>query len=115
MLFGDMVLGMIAGVGAGTVMSVVFEALRAVLGIWLAPGSSWTTLFVICGAVNASGAIGDLWMTRIALRYPSAARILDERDGMRVFVLHGPPSDRPGLQRLWHRVARYRRVGSGLR
>lgn len=76
----------------------------AVLGIWLAPGSSWTTLFVICGAVNASGAIGDMWMTQIALRYPSAARMMDERDGMRVFVLHGPLSDRPSPQRLRHGV-----------
>ncbi|NTV62652.1 MAG: DUF3267 domain-containing protein [Oscillochloris sp.] len=58
----------------------------AMLGIWLLPGSQWATLCVICGAVNASGAIGDLWMTRVALRYPTTARIMDERDGMRVFV-----------------------------
>ncbi|NTU83970.1 MAG: DUF3267 domain-containing protein [Chloroflexales bacterium] len=64
---------------------VLISAL-VVLGIWLVPGVLWTTLFVICGAVNASGASGDLWMTRIALRYPSAARMMDERDGMRVFV-----------------------------
>jgi hypothetical protein len=66
----------------------------AVLGIGLLPGSPWTTLVVICGAVNASGAIGDLWMARIALRYPVTARIVDERDGMRVFVPNGPPSER---------------------
>ncbi len=56
------------------------------LGIWLMPGSQWVALFVICGTVNASGAIGDLWMTRIALRYPTTALMMDERDGMRVFV-----------------------------
>jgi hypothetical protein len=66
----------------------------AVLGIGLLPGSPWTTLVVICGAVNASGAIGDLWMARIALRYPTTARIVDERDGMRVFVPNGPLSER---------------------
>jgi hypothetical protein len=71
---------------------VLISAL-AVLGIWLVPGSPWVTLFIICGAVNASGAIGDMWMTQIALRYPSTARMMDERDGMRVFVLHGPPSE----------------------
>ncbi|MBX0330548.1 DUF3267 domain-containing protein [Oscillochloris sp. ZM17-4] len=58
----------------------------AMLGIWLLPGYQWATLCVICGAVNASGASGDLWMTRIALRYPATARIMDARDGMRVFV-----------------------------
>ncbi len=71
---------------------VLISAL-AVLGIWLVPGSPWVTLVIICGAANASGAIGDLWMTQIALRYPSTARIMDERDGMRVFVLNGPPSE----------------------
>jgi hypothetical protein len=35
---------------------VLISAL-AVLSIWLVPGILWTTLFVICGAVNASGAI----------------------------------------------------------
>jgi hypothetical protein len=57
-----------------------------VLGIWLVPGSPWTTLLALCGVVNASGAVGDMWMTRIALRYPPTALIMDERDGMRVFV-----------------------------
>ncbi|NNJ13593.1 DUF3267 domain-containing protein [Chloroflexales bacterium ZM16-3] len=64
---------------------VLISAL-AMLGIWLLPGYQWATLCVICGAVNASGASGDLWMTRIALRYPTTARIMDARDGMRVFV-----------------------------
>jgi hypothetical protein len=63
-------------------------------GIWLVPESPWTALFVICGAVNASGASGDLWMTQIALRYPNTARLMDERDGIRVFVPNGPPSER---------------------
>ncbi len=58
----------------------------AVLGIWLVPGSQWVALFIICGTVNASGAIGDLWMMQIALRYPSTAMMMDARDGMRVFV-----------------------------
>ena len=35
--------------------------------------------------VNASGAIGDVWITTIVLRYAPAARIVDERDGIRVY------------------------------
>lgn len=69
---------------------VLISAL-AVLGIWLVPGLLWVILFIICGAVNASGAIGDLWMTQIVLRYPRTARIMDDRDGMRIFVLNEPP------------------------
>lgn len=57
-----------------------------VLGLWLLPGWQWAALLVLCGVVNASGASGDLWMTRIALGYPAAAFIMDERDGMRVFL-----------------------------
>jgi len=72
---------------------VLISAL-AVLGIWLVPGSPWTALFIMCGALNASGASGDLWMTQIVLRYPRTARMLDERDGLRVFVPNGPPSER---------------------
>ncbi len=64
---------------------VLISAL-VVLGIWLVPGSPWTSLLALCGVINASGAVGDLWMTRIALRYPPAALIMDERDGMRVFL-----------------------------
>ncbi|NTW04437.1 MAG: DUF3267 domain-containing protein [Oscillochloris sp.] len=64
---------------------VLISAL-VVLGIWLLPGSPWTALLVLCGVVNASGAIGDMWITRIALRYPTTTLIMDERDGMRVFV-----------------------------
>jgi zinc transporter ZupT len=33
-------------------------------------------------------------MTQIVLRYPSTARMIDERDGLRVFVPNGPPSER---------------------
>jgi hypothetical protein len=67
---------------------VLISAL-AVLGIWLVPGSPWTALFIMCGALNASGASGDLWMTQIVLRYPRTARMMDERDGLRVFVPNG--------------------------
>jgi len=57
-----------------------------VLGIWLLNGTGWVALLGICGMLNASGAIGDLWMSGIALRYPAATYIVDEQDGMRVFL-----------------------------
>ncbi len=46
------------------------------LGLWL----------MLVGAMNAAGAIGDLWMVKFALRYPRHALIRDEADGMRIFT-----------------------------
>ena len=64
----------------------VFISTLVVLGMWFVPGSGWIPLLGLCGVVNASGAIGDIWMTVIALRYPASAYIMDEREGMRVFL-----------------------------
>ena len=35
---------------------------------------------------NAAGAIGDLWMAAIVLRYPPSALIQDEEDSIRIFT-----------------------------
>ena len=43
----------------------------------------WVALAVV---LNAGGAIGDLWMTAIALRYDLSALIRDEEDSMRIFA-----------------------------
>ena len=40
-------------------------------------------------AFNAAGAIGDVWISTIVLRYAPTAWIVDERDGIRVY-LPGP-------------------------
>ena len=48
------------------------------------------TLLIICGSFNAAGAIGDLWITRIVLRYPAHAYVIDERDGVRIFMPEEP-------------------------
>jgi hypothetical protein len=48
------------------------------------------TLLIICGAFNAAGAIGDLWIVRIVMRYPKEAFVIDERDGVRVFMPEKP-------------------------
>ncbi len=37
-------------------------------------------------ALNAAGAVGDLWMTFVALRYPPAALVRDEADSIRVYL-----------------------------
>ncbi len=58
----------------------------AVLGMWLAQGTAWVAWLAICGTINAGGAVGDLWMTALVLRYPATAYVMDERDGIRVFV-----------------------------
>ena len=58
----------------------------AVLGMWFLSGTFWVAVLAIGGVINASGAIGDLWITTIVLRYPVAAYVMDEKDGIRVFL-----------------------------
>jgi len=64
----------------------VFLSILAVLGMWLLQGTLWIALLGICGSLNAAGAIGDMWMTMIVLRYPATTYVMDERDGIRVFL-----------------------------
>ena len=62
-------------------------SILVILGMWFAQGSTlWVALLAICGAINASGAIGDLWIAIIVLRYARTAYVMDERDGVRVFL-----------------------------
>lgn len=62
----------------------------AVCGILIQPGTSIVWLLAIWAIINASAASGDLWITAIVLRYPSYAKVVDERDGMRILL---PQSD----------------------
>ena len=64
----------------------VVISILSVLGMWLLQGTVWVALLSIIGIINASGAIGDLWISMIVLRYPTTAYIIDERDGIRVFL-----------------------------
>ena len=64
----------------------IFISVLVVLGMWILQGTAWVALFAICGVVNASGAVGDMWITTIVLRYATTAYIMDERDGIRVFL-----------------------------
>ena len=43
-------------------------------------------LLALCATVNGAGAVGDLWILLITLRYSDRAYIMDERDGMRIFL-----------------------------
>ena len=71
-----------------------FLSILFVLGMWLLQGTLWVALLGICGIFNAVGAIGDMWIATIVLRYPAVAYVMDERDGMRVFL----PKPRKTLQ-----------------
>ncbi len=53
--------------------------------IYLLP-DSLTRFVVVAVIINGSGAVGDLWMTVIALRYPADSLVRDEEDGIRIFV-----------------------------
>lgn len=64
----------------------VFISTFVMIGMWLLQGTLWIPLLAICGIFNASGAIGDMWMTIIVLRYPASAYVMDEQDGLRLFL-----------------------------
>ena len=63
---------------------VVITAMGGLLMLFLPFGMAyWVGLAVV---LNAGGAIGDLWMTAVALRYDPSALIRDEEDSMRIFA-----------------------------
>ncbi len=65
---------------------LILISILVVLGMWMGQGTLWVVVLGLCGAINASGAIGDMWMTTVVLRYAPAAHVMDERDGIRVFL-----------------------------
>lgn len=65
---------------------LVVLSLLIILGMWLLQGTLWVALLAVAGVMNASGAVGDMWITLIVLRYPTAAYVVDERDGVRIFL-----------------------------
>ncbi len=40
----------------------------------------------VLGAFNTAGSIGDLWIGSVLWKFPSHARVIDEKDGFRVFL-----------------------------
>lgn len=61
-------------------------SLLSFLGMWLAPNAALVGFLAWCAAFNFSGAAGDIWIASIVLRYPPAAMIMDEQDGVRIFL-----------------------------
>jgi hypothetical protein len=62
-------------------------SLLGVLGMVILRGTFWVGVLALCAAINGSGAIGDLWITMIVVRYPPQAYVIDERDGIRMYLL----------------------------
>lgn len=65
---------------------LVSLSILACIGILIQAGTSNVWLWAVWGTINGSATIGDLWITAIALRYPAYAFIVDEKDGIRVFL-----------------------------
>jgi hypothetical protein len=65
---------------------LVCLSVLAILGMMALTSTAWVALLALCATINAGGTIGDLWITKIVLRYPARAYIMDERDGVRVFL-----------------------------
>ncbi len=63
----------------------------ALLGTLLLPGSAYIPV-TLAAALNANGAIGDLWMARAVLRYPPDMLVRDEQDGIRIFAAESMPA-----------------------
>ncbi|HOU15674.1 MAG TPA: DUF3267 domain-containing protein [Anaerolineae bacterium] len=64
---------------------VGLSALAALLLMLPLPG--WAIVIIgFCAAMNVGSAIGDMWLVRVALAYPARAYIVDEQDGLRVFM-----------------------------
>ncbi len=66
---------------------LVVLSLLAVLAIAVLAGTAWTALVAFVATFNAAGSVGDLWIAAVVLRYPSHAYVVDERDGVRIFLL----------------------------
>ncbi len=63
---------------------LVISLVGAIIMLFLPFGLAyWVALAVV---LNAGGAIGDLWMTAVVLRFDSSALVRDEEDSMRVFA-----------------------------
>jgi hypothetical protein len=54
------------------------------LALPLPPAVLW--IISVCAAINAAGAVGDVWITTVVLRYSVHAYVVDEKDGMRLFL-----------------------------
>ncbi|MGA9116686.1 MAG: DUF3267 domain-containing protein [Bacteroidota bacterium] len=65
---------------------LVSLSILAGCGILVLAGTSLVWPLALWATINAASAIGDLWITAIVIRYPSNAYVVDERDGVRIFM-----------------------------
>jgi hypothetical protein len=65
---------------------LVSLSILACLGILVLAGTTMVWMLAVWATINGSAAIGDLWIMTIVLRYPSRAYVIDEHDGMRIFM-----------------------------
>ena len=65
---------------------LVVLSLLSIGAIWMLAGTTWVLFFVLVASINVGGSVGDLWISLIVLRYPAHAYVMDERDGMRIFL-----------------------------
>ena len=57
------------------------------MALLMLPLPGWLVWIVVfCTALNVGSAIGDMWLVRVALGYPPVAYVVDEKDGLRVFM-----------------------------
>ncbi len=61
-------------------------SLLAIVGMMAFAGSPLVAILAIGATLNAGGAISDVRMALLVARYPARARVIDERDGMRIFL-----------------------------
>jgi Putative zincin peptidase len=47
---------------------------------------NWHFYLTLAVILNAGGAIGDIWMTWLVLRYPASSLVRDEADSIRIYV-----------------------------
>jgi len=64
---------------------LVALSLLALMGVLLVDPPA-AVLLATVATLNAAGAVGDLWILSVVLRYPSPAYVVDEKDGMRIFL-----------------------------
>ena len=67
---------------------VVVITLAGMMLLYFLPGFLWNYV-IVAVVLNGSGAIGDIWMTVMALRYSSRSLVLDLEDSIRIYEFSG--------------------------
>lgn len=65
---------------------LVSVTILAALSVLILANYPIVWILALCATINGGGAIGDLWICAIVFRFPPHAYVIDERDGMRIFL-----------------------------